>query len=135
MYPPFSKSCITCKLAELFFSLSLLERLHILGDVQDRGRKQHNENAWEYEQNKGKEYFDFCLRGHLLRPLLSFQADLVTKPTEGSDNRGTEPFSLHQHANKQRELRDLGTLCSALPSLQPWLAGQLPQIDLHELVV
>src|ERR1700691_133632 len=116
-------------------TITLLERLHVLGNVQNCGRKQHNKNAWEYEQYKREEYFDLCLRAHLLGPLPSFLTDLVAKPAQRSDNRSSEPVSLRQHAHKQRELWNFCTLCRALPCLQPRLAGKLLKIDLHELLV
>src|ERR1700733_9391598 len=100
-------------------SQRLLKCLHTLADVQNRGRKQNNENTGEDKQYKGKEYFDFGFRGHLLGPLPSFQTNLVGKPAQCSDDRRTEPIGLHQHGYKQRELRNLRSLCRAFPCLQP----------------
>jgi hypothetical protein len=61
MYPPFSQSRVTGKLYKQPMPLQiitgwskLLERLHILRNVQDCGREQHNENAGEDEQDKRK---------------------------------------------------------------------------------
>ena len=80
--------------------LKLLERLHILRNVQDRRRKQDNENAREDKQYKGKEYFYFCLRGHLLGALPSLQTDLVGKPAQCPDDRGAEAVGLCQHGDE-----------------------------------